>query len=432
MKIQLRKSSETGSTLLIVMLVLFFLSIYCLKQYLDLTAVASTSMMRSSAWNAALVVAEAGAEESLSQIAKNNTNFSADGWTQSGTNSIYTKVRTNSTGYYSARISGVPGGLITVTSTGGSLWNSSSYLYRTVQVTAQTAQLPRPNGLTATNLVFKGNVFVDSYDSSNNAYRNTNNVGWYDPNKNSDLAVVSATGTNFGLSGSSHVLGYVDTAPGGSVTTKGNASVGSKTWTSKGIEPGHFTNNVTQPVPDIQPPFQSATTPTGGSFDNTSYTYDLQGGQYMAGSLSGGLSPATMVVEADSTLYVTGSIDLGKIVFKNNARLDLYVAGASISFNPIVQEWISPGNISAAAAPTQFGVWALPSCVAINMNGNNNFVGMIYAPEADMTIAGGEAIFGCLTAHSVTCAGTFDFHYDLGTANTFSNGPMTVKSWSEL
>src|SRR5947209_18630029 len=59
--------------------------------YLALTTRQNESVMRSLCWNAALPLAEAGVEEALSHLHKNNTNCAADGWTLSGTN--YTKQR---------------------------------------------------------------------------------------------------------------------------------------------------------------------------------------------------------------------------------------------------------------------------------------------------------------------------------------------------
>ena len=77
----------------------------------------------------------------------------------------------------------------------------------------------------------------------------------------------------------------------------------------------------------------------------------------------------------------------------------------------------------------------MPGVTGITLSGNSSFVGVVYAPEATLTLNGGgnnNNLIGAVVVNSVTLNGHYDFHYDtsLGT-----NGPTSgyvVTSWQEL
>src|SRR4051794_32992337 len=103
MKIPIYQSRQTANALLAVLLAMGILTA-CMGSYLALTSAQNKSVMRSLCWNAALPLAEAGAEEALSHISRNMANYNADGWTGKG--GSYTKApRTLGDGYYSVSIS---------------------------------------------------------------------------------------------------------------------------------------------------------------------------------------------------------------------------------------------------------------------------------------------------------------------------------------
>ncbi len=258
MRISNVRAQRAGHALLLILIFIGILSITSLASYLALTSSQNRSVMRSLSWNAALPLAEAGAEEALSHINKNAGNFALDGWVASGTN--YTHgTRTLGDGNYSVMISGSPGSTVTITSTGNAHYQDADYLSRTVQVRAMSALgLPRQVGLVASSISFGGNVNVDSYDSSNPGYSTSNMFAAYDPAKSSDKALVASTGIGFSVGGSSHIYGSVASSPGNTVTAKGAASVGDKSWGSKGIEAGHNSATFTNTYVDVSVPFTSA------------------------------------------------------------------------------------------------------------------------------------------------------------------------------
>jgi hypothetical protein len=429
MKISMRQSSQTANALLVVLLVAGVLTA-CMGSYLALTSAQNQSVMRSLCWNAALPLAEAGAEEALSQISRNMANWNVDGWVGKGTN--FTKPpRAMGDGYYSVTIQGTPQTLATITSVGSAHWMDSTYVSRTVQVTAQTVSIPTPVGLVASNIFFGGGFSADSYDSTNPLYRNTNMAGMYDPTRSTAEALVATPNLTFTMGGSSHIYGYVATGPGGSVSPKGAAIVGDKSYSTKGsIQAGHFTNNFTTPLPDVQVPFQSADAPVAGTVNGNSYNYVLSGGKYLADSIDG---LANLYVSGNSILYVTGNVSVNKIVFAPGAHLDLFIASPSIAFYPTLKSEDDNGNQSLAVAPKQFNIWGLPSCKSMDMSGGktSSFVGVIYAPEADLKATAGGDFYGAFVAGSFTCAGSYFFHYDSSLANSVTPIGVRILSWLE-
>lgn len=406
--------AEAGHTLLLVMMIAGILTL-ALGTYLELTSTQNKSVLRSLSWNAALPLAEAGVEEALSHMTKNLNNYALDGWTQNGTN--YSKLRQLGNDYYTVSITGLPGTLVTITATGYSHWVDTNYLARDVKVTALTLPGMTYPGMVATNLAIGGNFTADSYDSTTNT---GSTGGQYDPLKAGANAFIATTSPGFTISGSSHVFGYVAAGPGGAVSAKGASIVGDETYYNKGIQKGHATNGFTASVPDVLVPYASANAPSKGKVGNTMYDFVLSGGKYMTTDLTAGNS-ATMVVSADSTLYVTGNMNVDQIIFQNGARLDLYLASPNIT---LPSQLI--GNNS-----TQFRVLGLPSCNSLTMTAGDSFTGIIYAPECDVKASGHSSLSGAITCRSLKITGTFDFHYDLADAKGFIIAPVTIISWNE-
>jgi hypothetical protein len=412
MKIQ--KSQEAGSALLAVMM-LGGIVLLALASYLSLASQENRTVKRSLCWNAALPMAEAGIEDALSQLKRNTTNFAADGW-----NTNHVKHRLLGTdGYYSVIFSGRPGGTVTITSTGSVHFVDNTYISRTVRVLALTSKDFKFPGLVASSIFLSGDLQADSYDSSDPL---ASTGGFYDPAKAGDEALIATPGTGYALGGNSHIKGYVATGPGGSVAISGSASVGDKNYKSKGIQSGHFTNNFTMSLPSVVAPFDSADAPESGTVSGTGYDYVLEGGDYMITNLSSTVYGASLMVAESSTLYVTGTINLNKIVFVPGVRLDLYISAPSITFAPVVV---------GATAP-QFTVFALPSCSSFSLNNGTIFTGLIYGPDTALAANGHAQISGAIVGKSFSCNGTFDFHYDLSFSKPRNLPPVKVLSWAEL
>lgn len=419
MKIKSSQDREAGGTLVMALMTAAILTTL-LASYLALTMGENKTVMRSLAWNTALPMAEAGLEEALSHINKNTTNFAADSWSQSGTN--YTKTRNLTNGFYTVQVSGVPGGLVTITSTGSALVVDTNYLTRTIQLSVRLPIPFKQVGLVARTIGFGGNLAADSFDSSNPLY---STGGQYDSTKATAQATVATPGLGFSMGGSSHVRGWVAAGSGGSVSVSGSALVGDASFGGTGIQSSptnHLLPSYNVTLRDVQAPFTNATAPSSGTVSGTTYNYVLTNGNYMAGALTAGGASTTMYVQNSSVLYVTGAITLAKIVFAPGSKLDLYVATPSITFDPVI----------VGATPPQFAVWGLPTCTSMTVNAGTVFTGILYAPELDFFANGHASICGAICAKSFNCSGTFDFHYDQAIGSNSATNQTAILIWAEL
>src|SRR5438270_2821581 len=164
-------------------------------------------------------------------------------------------------------------------------------------------------------------------------------------------------------------------------------------------------------MPDVVPPYSSASTPPSGTnIHGTSYTYVLNGGNYIISKLTG----LTLYVSNSSVLYVTGDATASQIVYAPGTKLDLYVGGKMVPHPDLRNELANADGsftLSWAVAPEQFRILGLNSCTTMNMSGGN-FVGVIYAPHVDFNSSGNGSLYGAATVNSFSCNGTFNFHYD--------------------
>ncbi len=410
-----------GSALLVVLMIAALLAA-ALGTYLSLASQGNTNVKRSTGWNAALPLAEAGVEEALSHVNRNTNGYAVDGWTFA--NGVFSKQKLMGDSYYSVSISGMPGGVVRVTSTGYGWWKPANYIARTVEVSAQTPTPFIPIGIEATNITFGGHFGADSYDSSNPLYSTGGN---YDPARATALVTIATPGLGFNIGGSVHIRGYVATGPGGTVSVGGSAIVGDQTYTGSGIQPGHETNDFTQTFSPVIAQFTNTTkgvlTPTSGTVAGTNYDYVLMGEKYFTTNLTSAAYGKTLYVASNTTLFVTGPVDLSRIVFAPNTapRLNLYVAAPSLSFTPTV----------VGGTPPQFWIFGLPSCTSMSLGAGTKFTGIIYAPQVNLQGHGHSSFCGAIVAASFSCFGTFDFHYDSAT-RAIQSQPFKILSWAEL
>ncbi len=412
------RASVAGNALLVTMLTTGIL-IAALGSYLSLTSQENKTVMRSMSWNNALPIAEAGIDEAMSHLGVNSNGYAVDGWATDGTN--FFKQRFLGSDYYSVNFAGDLNSAMTITSTGAVQWTDGGYIRRTVQVNARKRQVLNPQGLVARMITFQGGFYADSYDSSTNTQSNPAMFGWYDPALRTANAFVGNPLSSFTLGGNTTIYGYVASARGyAPPTVAGSASVGDLSWSGKWAQSGHATNGFYVEFPDVRAPYPSGPPPgTNVTIGGTNYTYVLAGNNYFAPSLSMGSS---MYVTGYSRLYVTGAVSVASITFAPDARLELYMSAPSITFAPVVN----------GAAPPQFIIFGLPSCTSMTLTGGTKFVGVIYAPSADLVAAGTSTYYGAIAAGSFKCTGNFTMHHDRGTNRPQPPEPLTILSWAEL
>jgi|GEM_PF-3032854 len=284
--------------------------------------------------------------------------------------------------------------------------NHSNRFYRGVQATATTFG----SGLTAKQTIAISGGAIDSFNSSVAPYT----YGSYGGN----VVVLSDTNATGAIKlNAVFIFGMVVTPPLGTVTLVGSASaVGDTNWIATGnvgIQPGHYTNNANFQFIDWPAPYTSGAALTGGIVNGTNYTYVIDGNlhpNYYADWLS--LSSQNMLVQGCATLYVKGSFIVsgtGYIYLAPDSSLTLYVGGtATISGGGIVNSTGLAKNIS---------IYGLPSCTGLTYSGSSSFIGTLNAPEASVTITGGNNLFGAIVANTIAVSGGVVIHFDEALSN---------------
>ena len=160
------------------------------------------------------------------------------------------------------------------------------------------------------------------------------------------------------------------------------------------------------------------------------------GGDYPAkGRFSGiKLSNATTLrVVGDCTLYITGDVDMGQsseIILDagKNAKLTIYMDG----------DWASDNNAginNETSIPSTFKLYGTgPVGQAIDIKAKGEFYGVIYAPDADLTMFSGGNIYGSFVTNNFELKNPAEFFYDasLRTITVYDEGArFVINRWNE-
>jgi hypothetical protein len=416
MKSTLHKCNQ-GSALVVTLLTCFIIGIAA-ASYLALISSRYNLAIRSTKWNSAMPVLEAGIEEALAHL-NADSNPAANGWTAGsmGGQPIHTKERTFADGsYFKSTIYNALSPAPTIYSTGyvpGPL--GKGYISRTVRVTAIKANA-YPAAIAANGLVtLSGSATIDSYNSCLGPYSPTNSMG-----TNGSVA------TNFGANpaikvGTGHIYGTVNTGPGGVVSIAGG-SVGDKDWnaTHSGVQPGWGDDTMNVAFSTNGPP-PGPLTP----YVPISGTNFLGAGSYKVNSsFTSSSSTKPLIVTGKATLYVVGSVTVsgsGFILIQPGASLKLYV-GANTTIS-------GGGVVNGTGNPASFTLYGLPTVSTLTYSGSAAFIGTINAPQSDFTLSGSGGAFGAAIVKSYLSSGGSSFHYDecLGIG-----GDLIVASWREM
>jgi hypothetical protein len=272
---------------------------------------------------------------------------------------------------------------------------------------------------------------VDSFDSSNP----TNNTGGlYDPTKRLAGGAVS-TPNGFSNSRIIQIHGEVFTGPTATLALGTGGYVGDLNWTS-GIEAGYAKNDLNQDYRPAQAPDITGFTPimSGGGFK---YAIPTSGGYILNGDLNLGPNDRMDVQgNVNAILYVAGNINMftgtnaAAIKIEPGSSLSLYVAGSSANLANITM--VSPTSVSG------FQYFGLPSNTNVTWTSSSNYVGTIYAPDAEVTLGNASAhthsdFQGACVANTLNLNGHFYWHFDQAlTSSPAASRGFVVTSWREL
>jgi hypothetical protein len=468
-----KKSRERGGALILVVIFFAAAALY-LVSYFVLTQNEYTAVARSQTWNNSLTLAEAGVEDALALINKNvgdmenftnwnTTAVSQDNWTFQGSN-VYTMTRwlgtsvgSSNMGYYTVyitnSISGTNNGP-SILSVGYSTWNGSSATFnngaavRKILIQTQSSSVPNGNLVSITNTDFNGNgVTVDSFDSGDpchsdwtNLVYHGHNYGVYpanpmnpsgdtnaaEPYKRKDNAIVATDAAIINVQ-NANVAGWVDTAPGGSVSIQNNGVVGDVNWTfnvpKSGIQTGRERDDMNVVFPPVILPNTNWTTTSASSITNSNthykFTSKVNSSLYIKGT--------NIVIWLSKGLILTGGSDT--LTLETNSDVTFYVDGA---FTMKGSSIINNGAFYALA----FSIYGLPDCSSIELNGNSGFTGYCYAPSAALSCGGGgnnnTDLVGAFIVGTIQFGGHINFHYDEELQKDAPSTGFKPVSWQEL
>jgi hypothetical protein len=405
---------------------------------------------RSHRWTQTLHLAEAGIDLAFAefnyQYFQGGNGFQSDrGW--SGSGGVYTKTVTGltdtdgaSVGDITLTVSGVGGTSPQITAVGtcaGAPRGPS--VSRAVRVTLASSSM-YPVALMSKNQInLNGNnIYTDSFDSSD---PNKSSSGLYDSNKrqaNGDIASNDVLINTVNI-GNADVYGNVFTGPGGTVAMGANGSVGPTfvdddraDTVAEGEAAGSIRHDFSVDVPEVTLPTGATSWPNPSAGSTINNTATITAGDYKVGSIDlAGTKTLTIQGPGTVRLYVTGNTSVAgnaAVSITGGATLIVYAAGSmAVGGNGI-------SNASGKSENNQF--YGLPSSTSWSISGNGQWVGTIYAPQADVTMNGGGSagdMSGAVVAKSITLNGHVKFHYDeyLRDSPTFGSSYL-VASWEEL
>jgi hypothetical protein len=433
-----RRSREQGAVLLASLFVVGVLGV-TLGSYLLLVRNDYVLTARSQSWNAALAVAEAGAEEALAQlnpgpfVAPSMVDRSANQWARDDDGFYKPALRNLANGAsYRVAISADPSPVIF--STGYvSVSSIPASFTRILRVTTANASLFNAAVAVKSNITARAasqyGTFADSFDSAD-PYHSLNGAypfGFANRTKsNGDVASVFG---NVNI-GANQIFGQLWLGP-----TAGGSPIASQ-----------ITHNLNIDFPDVtipSPNWLPAQT-ANLNVDGVTYTYAFpNSGDYVLSSSSGGIyvGPGANVRLKIAVNYNAASIRVAGT--NRSGNLTLYMLGTSFTLSG--DAIVDNGNAA------NFNYFGLPANSTITFSTNALFNGTIYAPEADLTVNTGYVppvnnhhqhipgyfisldFIGSCFANSLTINGSANFHFDENLAhnNNFSRG-FLVTSWKEL
>jgi hypothetical protein len=162
----------------------------------------------------------------------------------------------------------------------------------------------------------------------------------------------------------------------------------------------------------VKPLYSSGWAVLQGTGTNT-YILPTSGNYFLIGDLRL-FTSQTLYVQGNATLWVTGNLSMSgasSIVVAPGASLKLFVGTTA---GPTNQVALTQVNVSGNAST--FQLYGLPSTASISWSGNANYLGVIYAPAADLALGGGGNNLydyqGAIAAKSISLNGHFAIHFD--------------------
>lgn len=420
-----RYQKTDGSAILALLIFVLILSSIS-GTYLSVANQELKMALRTARLQGAMNVAEAGAEEAIYSILKEN--WGSAGWSEIQSNEYLKSF--SLTQYYNTE--GI--GKVYVNNNDatapillceGRVTGSFGEVRKQIRIDLKTRGL-FANGLTSKDGVTMNgnNVFVDSYNS---------NDGPYEPliNQNDRGTVGSVSvKVDAGDIQNAEIYGYV--ATGGSAP-----QVGSKGRIYGKDTPSGTKIDETRVSRDFYAEFESITNPFDMSSASTSINPNSTIGSpgasspeiYKVHDLDVGSSDVLtidgpVVIEVDDDFEVKGEVKI-----TDNGKVQFYVKDdISVGGNGLVNE-NEPSRLAI------FGMNTNPGEQDIKLHGNGALSAAVYAPYADLDLKGGGSkgvFFGAAVADEITMNGNYEFHYDEALDDFNTKRQFKIIHWEEI
>ena len=448
MKILYPSRNTQGNILMICLCLAAVLGVG-LVACLELVRYQMVAVARSQTWNNSLVLAEAGIEDGMAVINKfagtltdpANWTGSAgyDNWTSSG--NVFHVRRYVDSDYYDVWITNA-NNQPTIKATGTKVWHvpfggggnvARAVLVKTISSTFFQGGIIAKNGITV-----GGNVLIDSFNSQDTNY---STGGQYDPAKHNQNGSLATTESNVvaavTVGGSVQIYGKIFTGPGDTIKLTGGASVGGTNWVpSPGIQSNWWSGDLNVVVPAAPPPPASGfvwPTKQNNSVNGTNYSnsYLLNNATYLKNDELSLKSSDCIIVQGSNCVYFAGG-------FSMVANTYIYITpGSSLTiFSGGPVKMAGQGVMNGSGYATNLTLIGTPSCTSISYSGGSEFLGTIYAPDAEFSMTGGGSssynLVGSVVAGSVKIQGNYQVHYDESLKRPPTGASYYVCYWREV
>jgi hypothetical protein len=244
------------------------------------------------------------------------------------------------------------------------------------------------------NIGLNGNgLSTDSFDSSDT---NFSTGGQYDPAKAGTNGDVASIGGIVNI-GNHQIGGDLHLGPTATFTSGTNQILGQFIRADYDID-----------FPDVTAPNGFGTyvaAPISGSGANLTNLIPVSGNYIINNAFPIRVQPGVQAVVFVTTTSFSASVNiLGGPT--NSGTLFLYQNSGSAQLS---------GTANSTIRPTNFCYYGLPGVTNVTLTGINNFVGVIYAPEASGLVSAGgafNAIDGCIVVNTLLINGQFVIHFD--------------------
>ncbi len=371
----------------------------------------------SSDWAQTLNTAEAGVELAMEEFRKYALYGTAwSSWQARSTNIFrlpYTELLTTAgSSSYSRYTVEVNLSGLTITSTAEKdVMSRGDVIERTVQVTVQPETwYPFEHAMLGKGQVtLQGNAGINSFNSADT---NKSTNGQYDPAKSSTNASVGSM-----ASSSNAVVGKGNASLAGdiAVSSEGDIDIGGSF-----SHDGATRNDLDVDIPNVTVPF--STTLTDPAINGTE-TITVNGSEDM--------SIPSISLNGNKVLTITGTGTLriysaGEVSFTGNSSVNVTPdpVGSDLNIKLYGNDNIFLNSVvNVPGTASKFSVYGTTNCNSIHFTGNDDFIGTIYAPQADISLTGNGNFMGAIVGNTIFNRGTADFHYDEALA---SNGTPII------